>query len=282
MGLGLPIWADATPEGRDDGWRIATMPAARLQRALKDMQLSHEATPAGVADGVGWKTRPAEGMGTEPYASSIKPWWKGTKFEQWRSIVTWFTIYAVEGSSFAPNAGVEVAGIETWYQSATEGVWRRLQSSRQPTWQGGYATNAIDRSQDRIHSSPGSEGLVLAPSAANMVHGGLGHVDTPWTENPLQADLGALLVSVRHRLVMKDTALPDDRSVAQFIVQAGADYYPFKGARVADMNAAYVPAIGLGRFVRASPQWRYALMLVVKKGLTEPQLLQGLPTSFDF
>lgn len=281
MALLLPSWAVSAATDTETS-ALATMPAARLLQALKEMQLTHEAIPAGVADGVGWKTRPAEGMGTEPYASSIKPWWKGTKFAQWRSIVTWFTVYSEEGGNPAQNTGVEIAGIEAWYLSSIDGGWKRLQSSRLPTWHGAYATNAIDRSQDRIHSAPGAEGLVLAPSGRNMVHGGLGHADTPWTTDPQQADLSALLVSVRHRLVLKDEARPDDRAEARLIVQAGADYYPFKGAKVSDLNAAYVPAIGLGRFVRASPQWRYSLMVVATKGLTEMQLLKGLPVAFDF
>lgn len=282
----LPSWAlpvaAAPATGLHAGPAAATAPAERVRLALKEMQLVHEAVPAGVADGVGWKTRPAEGMGTEPYASSIKPWWKGTRFAQWRSIVSWFTIYAEEGSNLAPNSAVEIAGIEAWYLSATDGVWKRLQSSRLPIWHGAYATNAIDRSQDRIHAAPGAEGLVLAPSGLNMVHGGLGHADTPWTSDPQEADLAAVLVSVRHRLVLKDVTRPDDAADAHLIVQAGADYYPFKGAKVGDMAAAYVPSIGLGRFVRASTQWRYALMVVTKKGLPESQLLRGLPAAFDF
>lgn len=284
--LWAPAWAvkAAAPAGEAPSppAAAALAPAERLRQALSDMQQVHEGVPAGVADGVGWKTRPAEGMGTEPYAASIKPWWKGTKFAQWRAIVSWFTVYAEEGGNPAENSGVEVAGVEAWYLSTTDREWKRLQSSLRPTWHGAYATNAIDRSVERIHAASSVEGLVLAPSRQNMVHGGLSHADTPWSADPERADLSALLVSVRHRLALKDAVGPDDRARARLMVQAGADYYPFSGAKVSDLNAAYVPSIGLGRFLRAGPDWRYSLMLVTRKNLSSTSLLQGLPAAFDF
>ena len=49
-------------------------------------------------------------------------------------------------------------------------------------------------------------------------------------------------------MALKDETGPDDRDDARLIVQAGADYYPFKGAKVADMAAGFfadVPDLAL-------------------------------------
>lgn len=254
----------------------------RISFALAEMQRPHELIPGGVPVGVGWRLRPGIGMGTEPYASNVRPWWPGIRFAQWKAMLSWFTVYEAEGGSPARNVAVEINGIEMWFLSASDLTWKRLQSGAVPSWRGGYASNAIDRAKESVFSSPTATGIALAPTRQSMVHGGLGQVATPWRTADDQADLAAVFVSVRHRLVKRSPDGSDDRSAARLVVQAGADYYPHIGARVADLGATYVPSVALGRFVRSAEAWRYSLMLVHGKSIDETRLLSGLPVAFDY
>jgi hypothetical protein len=257
-------------------------PASRILAALKSMQLRHELRPAGVPENYGWKGKPSVGMGTEPYAASIRSTWPGRRFDDWHAMQGWFVIYETEGGSSARNSAVEIGGIEMWYLSRRDLTWRRLQSDQYPKWHGSYSTNAIDKSNEKPFMEKRPSGMVLAPSGQTMLHGGVGHIATPWNTETKRADLAAVFVSVKHRLVLKDATQLDDRAMAKLIVLAGADYYPYVGARLADLNAPSVPAIGLGRFLLATENWRYSTMIVVKEGISEEALLSGLPNRFDF
>ncbi|MFN5048809.1 heparinase II/III family protein, partial [Roseateles sp.] len=247
---------------------------ARLQQAIADMNTPHEVVPAGVAQHVGWKFKPTVAMNTEPYGHAIGSWWKGTRYPYWRGILTWFVIYAAEGGNPAKNTAVEINGIELWYLSTTTKTWRLVQANTTPVWTDAYAENAIDISHDRVFKRVNQAEASFAPSSKNIVHGGLGQATTPWTSRPDTADIDALYAVVKHRLVLKDPAGPDDRQISRLGVQAGVDYYPWVGARVADLGAGqYLPGAGVGRFIQATSGWRYSTFVARSKRITEAQLL---------
>lgn len=253
---------------------IAESPRARLQQAIADMNTPHEIVPAGVAQNVGWKFKPSIAMNTEPYGHAIGTWWKGTRYPYWRGILTWFVIYAAEGGNPAKNTAVEISGIELWYLSATTKTWRLVQANTTPVWTDAYAENAIDISRDQVFKRVDQAGASLAPSSKNIVHGGLGQAPTPWTNRADTADIDALYAVVKHRLVLKDPAGPDDRQVSRLGVQVGVDYYPWVGARVADLGAGmYLPGAGVGRFIQARSNWRYSSFVARSKRISETQLL---------
>lgn len=254
----------------------------RILYALESMRLPHERRPAGVPETVGWKSKPVIGMGTEPYASALKPYWKGNRFDRWRAMLGWFVIYEAEGGSPAQNSAVEIGGIEMWYLSTSERVWKRIQSDRFPSWHAVYSPNGIDKSSEKVFVEKRTTGLAATPTRHGMLHGGLSQANTPWSSDPSRSDLGAVFVSVRHRLVLKNPLAPDDRNDARLIVQAGADYYPYMGARLADLGADWVPGLGVGRFLMADKQWRYSTMIVVKEDFRETEVLSGLPDRFDY
>lgn len=246
------------------------------------MSLRNEIFPAGVID-IGWKFNAQVVMGTEPYGSAIPNWWKGNRYEKWRSVVTWFVIYPGEGGNPAPNSAVEINGLELWYLSAKDRVWRRLQSGPLPAWSGAYAQNAIDSSTESTFRKVSNTAAIFAPGSNNMVHGGLGQVAVPWNDATDKADIDAIYASVRHRLVLKNSNEPDDRAKARLIVQVGIDYYPWVGAKVADLAPAnYVPSAGSGRFLPSVNGWRYSTVLLRSKRITEAQMLTVTPPSLTF
>lgn len=250
----------------------------RLKAAIADMTLAHEMPPAGVASTVGWKYKPAVAMGTEPYGSAIGSWWTGQRYPQWRGILTWFVIYPGENGNSATNSAVEINGMELWYLSAKDKVWRRLQAGGLPTWNDAYAQNAITASTSAFYKSANGATISFAPGTNNMVHGGLGQVSTPWNNATNQGDIDALYAVARHRLVLKNSAGVDDRARAKLVVQVGVDYYPWVGAKVTDLGAAnYLPGAGVGRFLLSTNGWRYSTLFLRSKRITEAQLLAVPP-----
>ncbi len=188
-------------------------------------------------------------------------------------MVTWFVIYPDESGNPAKNTAVEISGIELWSLSIKDKAWKLVQSSLTPTWSDIVAQDAINASNTKAFQTSTSTSAIYAPGPDNMMHGGLGHAVTPWNLSSGRADINALLVVIRHRLVLKDPKLADDRASARLGLQAGVDYYPFVGAKVSDLNASYVPGAGVGRFIKVTPNWRYSTTFIRSSRISEQELL---------
>lgn len=254
--------------------------AGRIATGLADMEAGHEVVPLGVGEHIGWKRRPGVGANTEPYGHAIPSFWKGKRFAKWRAMVPWYVIYEGEPFNPATNVQVEVSGIECWVLRQSTRRWMLAGAAARPAWDSVYASNAIDRiSADAAGQSAG-ESVRYTPPQGAMVHGGLQQLPVPWHAG--EADLRALYVSVRHRLVVHDPGAADDRAVANLGLQVGLDYYPWLGARLADLQASYVPGAGLGRFLRVMPAWRHSSMLLRKTGVSPDELLDTPPPDFRY
>ena len=92
----------------------------------------------------------------------------------------------------------------------------------------------------------------------------------------------ALLVSIRHRLVTVDPTLPDDRSQARVGVIAGADYYPWLGAGMADLKAKYNPGAGSGRLIQSTLDWNHSTVLLQLPTLRSGDFKKIPPPAFVF
>lgn len=254
----------------------------RLKAAIESMKASqHEVRPA-CNPCSGWGTKPLIVMGAEPYGSAIPSNWPGNRFEQWKAILPWFVIYEGVGGNPASNSAVEINGIEMWGFSVKDKVWRKLNSAPLPTWNGSYHLDAAAKSSNRGFSSVSKATASFAPTSALIVHGGLDQVATPWDTSTGKDDVGALYVSVRHRLILKSEKLSDDREEANLAINVGADYYPWLGSQLADLNATYVPAAGLGLFQKVTSHWRYASFFVAKASLSTEQILKATPPAFVY
>ncbi len=254
----------------------------RLKTAMSSMKASeHEVNPA-CNPCTGWGKKPLIVMGTEPYGTAIPSNWTGTRFEQWKAILPWFVIYEGIGGNPATNTAVEINGIEIWTFSLKDKIWKLLNSSPLPTWSGSYELDAVAKSATQGFSAVSKAAASYAPTPNVIVHGGLGQVATPWNATTDKDDVGALYVSVRHRLVLKNSGQPDDRDTARLTLNVGADYYPWLGAQLADLKATYVPGSGLGQFLKVSSQWRYSSYFVSKAGLTADQILKAAPPAFVY
>lgn len=256
---------------------------ARLQSAIANMALDHEIVPAGVGTTVGWKYKADVGMNTEPYGNEIPSYWNGTRYAQWRGILTWFVIYPGEGGNPSTNSAVEINGMELWYLSIKDKIWRQIQSGALPVWHDAYAQNAISATASSFYTNISGSTMSFSPASNNMVHGGLAQASTPWNTATDLGDIDAIYAVVRHRLVLKNTADVDDRAQARLIVQVGVDYYPWVGAKMTDLGgASYVPAAGLSRFVQTTNNWRHSTLLLRSRRITEAQMLAVAPPSLIY
>ena len=260
--------------------RAVTQSASRIAVALADMTTPHEVVPLGVGSTVGWKYKPSIGSNTEPYGWAIPSYWTGIRYPEWRAMVPWFVIYQGEPSNPATNVQVEVSGLETWVYLSSTRRWQLLAAAAKPAWDSVYAPNAVDLVSSTTASLVSAVSVRYTTTASAMVHGGLGQVATPWAGT--SADIRALYVSVRHRLVVKDTAKADDRAVANIGVQSGLDYYPWMGSKPSDVGAPYVPGAGGGRFIKVTSDWRYSTLLLKKDGVLATELTSSAMPSFSY
>jgi len=131
-----------------------------------------------------------------------------------------------------------------------------------------------------VQATPSGSRL-YTPSNDYMIHGGLDQTAVPWITGR-GADIQAIYVSLRHRLVLLDSAGPDDRAMANIGISVGVDYYPWVGAKVKDLGASYVPAAGVGRFLKAAAGWKYSTVLIKKNALAVNDLLAIPLPSFSY
>lgn len=254
----------------------------RLKAAIADMALPHELKPAG-GPSTGWGIAPLVIMGTEPYSRSIPGNWVGTRHFQWKSILTWFVIYEGAGGNQANNSAVEINGIELWYLSTKDKIWKKVQAAKYPQWHGDYDLKAVTAAALSLNYKSISQNVaIFAPTSKNIIHGGLNQTYTPWNEATDTDDISALYAAVRHRLVLKDPNGEDDRDAANYTIQVGIDYYPYVGAKVKDLNATYMPGAGSGRFLKVKPFWRYSTILLKSKGIDDQYLLSLPPPKLEF
>jgi hypothetical protein len=240
--------------------------ATKILKINKGMSLANEIIPKGLSPQSAWSKGAVVTMGVEPYGTSLPDWWPGIRPEEWHAMTPWFVIYPpVEGSP-THNARVEILGLEFWAYITSTNRWVLLDQGGQPTWMGLYNLSGGGRTGAALEQSPSPEGgVIVAPVNDMMIHGGLRQIDVPWGVNG--ADISALMFIVRHRAVLDNPLLSDDRPLLRHGVSAGIDYYPWLGAKVKDLNAEYAPAAAKSRFERVTPEWRETGVLVYKDDL---------------
>jgi hypothetical protein len=245
-----------------------------LSTMVEEMRRPHPVKPFGGSDG--WYVRPTVVMGTEPSASSLPKNWKGLPATEWRAVTPWFVVYPGEEFFTAPNTAVQIGGIQLWYFSKSNALWKLVASNDKPTWQGNYDSKGGWVRAEQVPAELRSCAGIFAPPQGQHAHGGLTKFPTPWGAPGGQPDIDALLVIVSHRLVRLRSDQPDDRAFSRYVVMAGADYYPNVNSRLADLNAPYVPGVGLGQFKLSTPEWQYASMFVQSRSADLKKLLDSV------
>ena len=203
-----------------------TMPT--VQGLLDDMTLTAEGRPHGVPDAWKWSKGPVIvlGLNTAGYSR----------------VTAWGQVYeALEGNP-AVNTGVEIKELRLYLLSKSTGQWTIAQ-----------ADNAIAGAAFLEAFGGNKKATIFAtPDGGQAVQPGNGYNFHFWPAggsvpmNP--GDVGGVIVTCRARLVTVDPSLPDDRDVARYVLNVGADYKVAIGASS--------PGVGMGRFKFVSKDWR--------------------------
>ncbi|HRH77024.1 MAG TPA: hypothetical protein PK129_06710 [Cellvibrionaceae bacterium] len=244
-----------------------------IKHAIDDMDKLHEAKPNG--GGPGWKVHPLIVMGVNPYGWSVPKDWIGVRFSEWKAILPWFLIYQEENANSVTNSGVEIRQFQLFCFLKSKQAWIRIGIADKARWSSAGLVNAESSTKDLFKFSKGEVEL-FQPSNKFMIHGGLKQYELPWDAVSNKADVGAIFVSLQHRLQNIDANKVDDRNSARYLVLVGADYYPFVGATMQDLKASYNPGLGMGRFMQVKNEWRLSTF-IVKEGSTRWEQLYENP-----
>lgn len=180
-----------------------------------------------------------------------------------QAITSWGVIYVASQGNPAKNTRVNIRDMQLYLLQKSTGKWLLLQNTSTP--EGGaypedYQGNSINA--DIRKESDGT----ISVTAGNGYNFHFYPADRG-AINP--KDIGGAVAIFQARLIIANPALADDRSIAQYLAGAGADYYPSVSGPGIENNASV--ANGKMKYVQSS--WRSYAMTT----LTEEQLAENPP-----
>jgi hypothetical protein len=227
--------------------------AERLEQIISDMALPSEALV--IDPRYPWQYAPQITMHA-PRGAVIPAWWDGNRPEWTDAVVPWFTVFEAEGNK-AVNSRVEVRDLRFFILSDATRHWTQIDRRQRPdTTLWGYPFRYLSSENDAIVRPEPDGGLSVVPAYPTFLHG-WGH------GRPIVAqDIGATFAAIEFRLVLSDAKAADDRDLARYVVDVGADYYPDMKLQ---WSRDYAPGIGNSRMLLATRDWRTATLLVPNK-----------------
>ncbi len=213
----------------------------------RDRTLPNEARPHGVPEDWGWPCGPIPQAGNNPGSSN--------------RILPWFTAHRARTGSADGTPGVSA---DTNTRVHVRNILLRVFSARRKAWTGGaFTTDATASLYAEDFVGDVNRPVVLRPEPGGGVsalvdpgwalHGWLDPASFPDMSPIDPTDVGGIIVTLDMRLVPDEGAKPDDRWMAQYIGQAGADYW-----RAPNYNPAPPDhkGVAIGRGKRIVNDWR--------------------------
>ena len=223
--------------------------ASPADQIAADMQGANEAYPHGVPLSWDWANGPVIGMGNNSNGE--------------QAITSWGVVYVAAQGNPATNTRVNIQNLQLYFLQKSSGKWLLLQNTSAPDgdaypedYQGSSKTGDVRTEPDGTIS-------VTAGNGFNFHF----YPDGRAAINP--SDIGGIVALFEARLIVDNPALADDRSSAQYLCSAGADYYPSVGGPGIDNN----PSVGNGKMKYVQSQWRSFAMTT----LTQAQLESNPP-----
>ncbi|MDO4259075.1 MAG: hypothetical protein Q4C87_06080 [Actinomycetaceae bacterium] len=187
--------------------------------------------------------------------------------EYWGAVQPWLHITPGPQNQ-ATNTRVEMTPLKVHILRKSTNKWVTLDSV--PVEGGDYNWGLSEWLRDsNLKDTTGQNTAVLPPrdrddqGKASLFHGW----GTP-TEIDT-ADIKAINVTMKARLVVDDSKKADDRNKAQYLVQIGGDYYPEVNTRHGDLGG-YFPGIGLSRAKLVTNEWRTFNFINIDTAKQEP------------
>ncbi|MDO5083212.1 hypothetical protein EII34_07190 [Arachnia propionica] len=253
-----------------------------VQNMIDDMTLPNDGTVAGqypyFGSHAGWAEKARVVMGNIPKGSNAPDYWRDAvisgkyKYDtDWKALQPWIAIFTLSDNQ-ATNTRVEVSSIRAYILSKKTNQWELFEDH--PTSGGifdeGYAHLPHVQADER---QDGGFTLVKPPAAdARQIYHSWGEPKA--LKDP--SDIKAVHVRVFTRLVLDDPNGPDDRHLAKYALQVGADYYPEVGSTVNDADllmkgqGKWFPGVGISRAVQVTNEQRLTSFTTLDAAVQEP------------
>jgi hypothetical protein len=215
-----------------------------------DMQGNNEGHPHGVPSYFDFYTGPFIVMGNQPAGN--------------KAVALWGGLYIDSGGNPATNTRVNIRNCQLYWKRASTGAWTRGVLTNTPEV-GSYAE---DFSQDfglaAVRTE--SDGTISFTAGGGRVS----HFYAPYPRIPIDPnDFGGVVSVCEARLILNNPNGPDDRAIAKYLLDTGADYYPDTTGPGIENN----PGIGGGKLKYVTTDWRSFAMST----LTQNQLDSNPP-----
>jgi hypothetical protein len=238
---------------------------------VNDMKLKNDLVLAGVPPERGYAAGPGfVVMGNDPRGTRTPTWWNPANsfFKSgayWNQIVPWMVIFDGVGHA-ATNTRVEMRSMKAYFKSRSSGQWILLSQGTIEGENYPKYLNATVSGRPDIVSVGNGVVSVRPPSTDLHFHG--------WCcarSLPAPADIAAIHITLQARLTVHDTARPDDRSTARYLIQVGGDYYPDASRNLkAFAPVTWNPGIGLSRSKLVGNVWQSYSFTTIDVGVQDP------------
>lgn len=238
------------PARRPEDTPIYICPAMDNAQVTSDMEQPSEAVP--IKPEFEWAFRPKITM-RAPRGDAIPDWWKGDRPVWTNAILSWFTLFEAQDNR-AQNSAVQIGSLRLFIYSKRDQRWVRIDLAPSPEvtlWE--YPFRHVSGQGQGPSDLLAATGKTYKPAYPFFYHGwgNAKEIDAP--------DVGAVFAALEFRLAVVDSAQPDDRSRAKFVLSVGADYYPDMTLR---WSLGFAPGVGNGRLLLATNSWRTATFFV--------------------
>jgi hypothetical protein len=202
----------------------------------------NEANPQGVPLSWDWAVGPVMGLGNLPPSG-------------WTASTAWGVVYQASQGNKSTNTRVNLRNMQLWFLSKSKGTWALLQNTSQPDgaaykedFSGDTDTNGDVRTEP--------DGTISVTSGMGAWSGDNFHFypSVRGTINP--SDVAGVVSLFEARLIVGNTSMPDDRSAANYIAEAGADYWPSVNGALPASYGGVTPPVGNGKFKYVQSNWR--------------------------
>jgi hypothetical protein len=174
----------------------------------------------------------------------------GNNAQGWKAIEAWGVLYVPTSGNPATNTRVNIRNMQTYFLSKSTGKWLLLQNTSDPDGADYYEDFSGDANFPAdVRTEP--DGSISAKTTAGYVF----HFYPSDRASINPNDIGGIVTTVEARLIVDNSAKPDDRSVAKFLVGSGADYYPALTGSWPG-SATFDPGVGNGKLKFVDTDWR--------------------------
>jgi hypothetical protein len=212
-------------------WRS---PSDFMARIANDMG-TNDAHPHGVPSSFGFYTGSIVNQGNNPPSTSAP------------AFVYWGTVYVPATGNGSVNTRVNIRKCAAYWKRTSTGVWTsfgpetpRDMADYPEDFQGSSVTSSVRTELD------GSISVI-------PLTGKTSHFNSPYPRIPVpNNDVAGIVTVCEARLIKDNPSGIDDRNIAKFLINVGADYYSSATGAGIENN----PSIGGSRFKYVTVAWR--------------------------